>query len=336
MLKITQDLLNRYVAGTASLEEMAAVTVQIKKDKDLACLVGILESLRDSNSLEDEDSDIPMSSMAAVSEGNLCDVMCEKYILKDYKGAESAEGCLDEAVDNCWLKEAGTPLHNMGRLLESRGMSIVRKYDCTFAEIESYLADKRKVIAVVDYGQLWNEESDGIFHAVVCVNTVDGMIRIYDPAIEGHTNYSVSRFEKAWHYSKNYLVVASSAGLEYHPHPIDVDDVVLDDELLELTEAIAENAHEVWAYSRQAEGWKYGPKRDDQLLEHPDLVPYCELTEGEKYYDRALAMNTIRLVKKLGFNITRRYTKYCQCCGEYVADDMKYCPNCGSAIYEEV
>mgnify|MGYP003291667083 CR=1 FL=1 len=335
MLKITQDLLNRYVAGTASLEEMAAVTVQIKKDKDLACLVGILESLRDSNSLGN-DEDIPMSSLAAMSEGNLCDVMCEKYILKDYQGADSAENCLDEALDNCWLKEAGTPLHNMGRLLESHGMSVVRKYDCTISEIESNLSNKRKVIAVVDYGQLWNEESDGIFHAVVCVSTVDGMVRIYDPAIDGHTNYSVSRFKKAWDYSKNYLVVASSSGLEYHPHPINVDDVILDNELLELTEAIAENAHEVWAYKRQSEGWKFGPKRDDTLLEHPDLVPYCELTEGEKYYDRALAMNTIRLVKKLGFNITRRYTKYCQCCGEYVSDEMKYCPNCGSVLHEEV
>ena len=336
MFEISQDMLDRYISGNASLAEMAAVLAKMKSDKDFARLVGILESLRDTGCMNDQGAEIPMSSMAAMSEGNLCDVMCEEYILKDYVVGGVVDNCQDEAYDNCWLKDAGTPLHNMGRLLEKYGMSVVRKYDNSISDIETFLAEKRKVIAVVDYGQLWSGESDGIFHAVVCQSVADGMIRLYDPAIDGHSNYSVAHFEKAWHYSKSYLVLASAAGMGYFPHPIDVSDVDLDEELLELTEAIAENAHEVWSSKRMAEGWTYGPKRDDETKEHPDLVPYCELTEEEKYYDRALAMNTIRLVKKLGFNITRKYTKYCQGCGEYVADHMRYCPNCGLEIKDEV
>ena len=329
---ISQDVLDRYVSGNASLEEIAIISLAMKEDGDFRNMVTILEDLHKNGTLEEDGGTLPMASMAALSEGNLCDVLCEQYILKDYLGKDAADDSLEVALDNSWLKESGTPLHNMGRLLERHGMTVSRKYDCSIVELIKSIENKYKVIAVVDYGQLWHREADGIFHAVVCLNVVDGVIRIYDPAIDGHSNYTIEEFAKAWNYSKNYLVCASAEGLEYIPHPIDVSGVELDDDLMELTEAIAENAHEVWAYKRRNEGWHYGPKRDDILLQHPDMVPYCELTEGEKYYDRDMAMNTIRLVKKLGFNISRRYTAYCSHCGEFVANSMHFCPNCGNKL----
>lgn len=328
---ISQEVLDRYVRGQASLEEIALVTMAIKEDDDFRNLVDIMEQLQQSGTLKPED-DIPMASMAAMSEGNLCDVLCEQYILTDYLGAEAAESYTEEALDNCWLKESGTPLHNMGRLLEKNGMTVSRKYDCTTEELIDNLARHYKIIAVVDYGQLRSKESDGIFHAVICLSVTEGIIRIYDPAIDGHSNYSMDNFVKAWHYSRNYLVCASAEGLEYLPHPIDVSDIDLDEDLMELSEAIAENAHEIWADKRYKEGWRYGPQRDDVLLQHPDMIPYSELTEGEKYYDRDMALNTIRLVRKLGFNITRKYTLYCSRCGELLADTMSFCPNCGTPV----
>ena len=93
---------------------------------------------------------------------------------------------------------------------------------------------------------------------------------------------------------------------EYEPHPIDVDDIPLDDNLEELQEAIAENAHDVWAAARIREGWSYGTKRDDANKKHPDLIPYTALPEGEKDYDRLMAFKTIKLVKKLGFDIVKK------------------------------
>ena len=54
------------------------------------------------------------------------------------------------------------------------------------------------------------------------------------------------------------------------------------------------------------EGWTYGPERDDSLKKHPDLIPYSELSEGEKQFDRETAMNTIKLVIKLGFDLVKR------------------------------
>ena len=76
-------------------------------------------------------------------------------------------------------------------------------------------------------------------------------------------------------------------------------------DLDELQEAIAENAHEVWAEARIKEGWTYGRERDDARKKHPDLIPYSALPDSEKEYDRIMALETIRLVKKLGFDIIR-------------------------------
>lgn len=91
----------------------------------------------------------------------------------------------------------------------------------------------------------------------------------------------------------------------YQPHPANVDGIKLDSALEELSEVLAENVHEVWSASRLAQGWRYGAKRDDEARLHPGLVPYSELSEKEKDYDRLTAMNTLRLIVKLGFTISR-------------------------------
>lgn len=90
----------------------------------------------------------------------------------------------------------------------------------------------------------------------------------------------------------------------YIPQPIDTDDVRLPEELDVLVEQIAKNVHDVWAKNRMEQGWSYGPERDDVLKEHPCLVPYEELSEQEKAYDRDTAMGTLKLICKLGFKIT--------------------------------
>ena len=74
----------------------------------------------------------------------------------------------------------------------------------------------------------------------------------------------------------------------------------------ELREAIAENVHEVWARDRKFEGWTYGPNRDDEHKLHPDMMPYHLLPESEKNYDRQMAISTIKLVKKLGWDFVKR------------------------------
>ncbi|MCH5328956.1 MAG: Ryanodine receptor Ryr, partial [Coprobacter sp.] len=53
------------------------------------------------------------------------------------------------------------------------------------------------------------------------------------------------------------------------------------------------------------QGWTYGPQRDDAALRHPCLVPYSQLSEAEKEYDRNTSTETLKLILKLGFKITR-------------------------------
>lgn len=89
----------------------------------------------------------------------------------------------------------------------------------------------------------------------------------------------------------------------YHPRPVDTSRVELPQELIDLGEAIAENVHEVWALGRISEGWKYGPSRDDRMKTTPCLVPYSDLPEEEKVYDRNTAFETIKFILAKGFMI---------------------------------
>lgn len=91
----------------------------------------------------------------------------------------------------------------------------------------------------------------------------------------------------------------------YTPHPIDTKGVELPKELTALAEVIAKNVHEVWSAGRINDGWTYGEKRNDTEKKHPCLVPYEELSEEEKEYDRNTSVETIKLILKLGFKITR-------------------------------
>ena len=86
---------------------------------------------------------------------------------------------------------------------------------------------------------------------------------------------------------------------------MDTSDVQLPQELNDLVEKMARNVHEVWAQSRIIQGWTWGPERSDALKHHPCLVPYEDLPEVEKAYDRDTALGTLKLICKLGFKITK-------------------------------
>ncbi len=93
--------------------------------------------------------------------------------------------------------------------------------------------------------------------------------------------------------------------MNYIPKPIDTDGVILSEDLLALTEKLAENTHEVWAAGRIRDGWKYGKERNDEKKETPCLVPYSELSEKEKEYDRNTALETLKLIIRLGYTVTK-------------------------------
>lgn len=92
---------------------------------------------------------------------------------------------------------------------------------------------------------------------------------------------------------------------KYDPDPIDTSTVQLQDSLLELTEKLAENTHDNWAILRLKQGWTWGGRRDDDAKKHPDLVSYSDLSEVEKEYDRNTAMETLKAIIALGYQIKK-------------------------------
>jgi RyR domain len=93
--------------------------------------------------------------------------------------------------------------------------------------------------------------------------------------------------------------------LRYEPQPINTSGVGLGAEVRELTELLARNAHDNWARQRVADGWRFGPERNDQKKEHPCLIPYDELPEAEKEYDRKVATETLKAILALGYRIVK-------------------------------
>jgi ryanodine receptor 2 len=92
--------------------------------------------------------------------------------------------------------------------------------------------------------------------------------------------------------------------MSYQPDPIDVSQVSLSPHLLQLTERLAKNTHELWSAQRLAQGWMYGVRRDDVQKQHPCLVPYEQLPENEKEFDRITSLGTLKLILKLGYQIS--------------------------------
>lgn len=122
-----------------------------------------------------------------------------------------------------------------------------------------------ELIAVVD-DSLLNDalslENQHPNHAVavssISVET-DETILFNPNTDEELTKYSILSFIEAWRKANNYLVVINTTDkFVYEPSPIGLDDMELSDDLTELQEAIAENAHEIWAKNRKDQGWSYG------------------------------------------------------------------------------
>lgn len=92
----------------------------------------------------------------------------------------------------------------------------------------------------------------------------------------------------------------------YTPQPIDTSAVPLDAGIVPLLEKLARHNHDVWALQRLAQGWTYGPHRDDHAQKHPGLVPYEDLSEQEKEYDRKTALEVLKAIVALGYEVRKR------------------------------
>jgi ryanodine receptor 2 len=91
----------------------------------------------------------------------------------------------------------------------------------------------------------------------------------------------------------------------YTPETIDTSHISLGSPLEELVERLARNNHDHWARKRIEEGWRYGATRNDNEKEHPDLVPYDQLPESEKEYDRKTVVEALKAIIALGYEVKK-------------------------------
>lgn len=345
-MEVDYNLIDRYLSGGTTPEETVAVLSAIAVNPELEeYVIAQMRLDYEEERLNEYGSFIPASSMAADDDRNLCDFQCELFILRREGIEVEEEDMMKTSRRNYWLRNLGTPLFNMGRLLETKGFLVSRIYDAELGKIRECLRD-RSVISVVNGNVLEPDRKDqpqtGLSndanHAVVVLSVSDkgDSVTLYNPACaDKETVYPMDRFIDAWNESSNYLVTARKKRFpeEYEPQPVDVSGISLDGDLKELTEVIAENAHDIWAVKRFKEGFTYGPVRDDNKKHNPDLVPYSMLPEGEKEYDRTMAINTIKLVKRLGYRLVNINNMYkCPDCGEVLEPGFCFCPGCGKAL----
>lgn len=303
---IPEELIAACMDGTATLKDTQRLLTAMQTNPELCDMMQVL--------IQEESSEpsalYPMLSMAAENQKNLCTFYSELFVLRKRNLPADDHAMLRLAQTNHWITEHGTPLYAIGQILASQGLMITRQYDATLDDITTALQADNEVIAAVDNDKLYPnrpDPEDAPNHTVVVlkVDKDTDTITLYEPQAYATLDFQLSDFMKAWHESRNYMIRVLRSAEDYEPHPLNLDDVPLTDDLLELREAIAENAHEVWASARKKEGWTYGPVRNDTLKQHPDLIPYSALPDSEKEYDRLMAINTIKLLKKFGWKINK-------------------------------
>ena len=73
----------------------------------------------------------------------------------------------------------------------------------------------------------------------------------------------------------------------------------------ETLEKLAEAAHKVWMEGRLRDGWKYGPATDKAKKIHNCLIPYAELSEGDKESDRDIVRGIPAILAAAGYRIAK-------------------------------
>lgn len=359
---ISEEVLAAFLDGNATVQESEEIFNALSEDSELREILSLSQLVDEELGMVPQECEfIPMTAMAAsCNEENYCSLECEKYILRKLNIEFDERELLQNAIKNGWQKEKGTALHNVGRHLEDKGMLVTRQYKSSFEDIVNALKADENVVVAVDGGELlgsrYNELKEDILigqipdHTVVVLSYDEEKqtVTLFDPNSSNVEDiYSIAQFNDAWNDSKNYLVTITSDSMKtYIPKPIDLSDVKLTEDLNELREAIAENAHEVWALERQSQGWTYGERRDDNKKQTPCMVPYSQLPDSEKVFDRDMAMSTLKLLKKLGYDLIKREetelykvlkqriqnseVECCCCsCGNVVYKNQVFCDRCG-------
>lgn len=203
------NLIAAYLDGTASPSEVRILLKAAKTDPTIRKIMDVFMRM------EEADRDAyPMFRMAAETKDNLCDYLCELFVLRHHAVSCDEAELLALAQTNQWVTPQGTPLHAIGNLLASQGLKISRQYEASLQDIQAALNAQKDVITVIDSDKLYPErpdEEDAPNHAVVvlAVNESQRTVTLYEPDAYGTLDFSLEDFLAAWHESRNYLILSS-------------------------------------------------------------------------------------------------------------------------------
>lgn len=207
--------------------------------------------------------------------------------------------------DEC-VKFALTQKGIEGDTFKDTNLRVYERHTANPGTVFTALRKGGVVIPVVNASFLGEYNVEVTATVVIKANQITDMVDLYVPKSNDIQTFPIATFVEAWDATGGICTTAFPADTKtYHPKFLDLKHVELPNGFDELREAIAENAHDRWALERQSEGWTYGPKRDDSKLETPDMVPYAQLPESEKQYDRIMAEDTLKLLTALGYRIEK-------------------------------
>ena len=348
-INITERLLSLFLTGDTTPDETYAILKAARTDSDIALFLEVAEAdgffsfhIKSNHSAQPVCKlfalnlrHLPVMRLAAITEANDCVVKCEQYILGQRGLQNRYEILAKQARFHDWLRKEGTPLYNIGRLLELAQLSVSRRFGGRLEDIQDELYGNCSVIVALNTDRLANPKSRSAAicdHAVVVteMNKTDGYVEIYDPQSSNQRDrYTIDTFLRAWKPSKNFFVSIIERGVRpYTPHPEYVAHIKLPEEIVPIADMLAENAHEIWAKDRLAEAEKKKAKGEDvNPYDDPFMKPFHELSKQKQKTDYLSALNTIKLLYKLGFKITQDNNAVVEYKPNAKTSDGQYIPN---------
>lgn len=193
-----------------------------------------------------------------------------------------------------------------GKTFEEAHLRIFKRYEYNAQAVFNAIGKGGYVLPIIRGDYLGANSMELCFCAILAINGVKKEITLYNPIKDEEITDPIDAFLEVWSESGADCMTAFADDKKtYKPKLADLNAIEISDDLKEITEILAEHAHDTWAMERQSEGWTYGRERNDRKLETPDMVPYSELPETEKQYDRIMASNIIKLLLANGYKIIR-------------------------------
>ena len=223
-LEIWDDDMREVVENTEGPQELEEGVLMENLGEMQQELGGLAEDLKEFFSGSDisGDPEQDMENWHLQTEQNSCAVACQEFVAEQLLDREFSEQELIQlAIERGWYDPAtGTPVADVGNILEELGLEVERQNGVTLAELSEMLDNGEKVIVGVNNMVLVNPAMANLpgmsaNHAVqvIGIDATDPnniQVILNDPGVENGQGirHDLNTFLTAWNTSGNYTVSA--------------------------------------------------------------------------------------------------------------------------------